>query len=426
MNDAVSTGPHPEGDGAGANARLARLLAMQETLAEVAQRIGAAADLDFVLGVVLDAMADIVDFKGGSICLVEGDLVRLASSRPEVSKDVLEARLRIGQGLSGWIVAHGEPVLSRDIRDDPQAALQNVGSNASIRSYLGVPLICSGTVIGLLQVDSSTVGAFDEDDLVLLRGLAVQVAGAIESARRQEELIRLQQLKTDFVARVSHELRTPVTVIAGFASTLVDHGDQLSRDQLEGFSLRMLNASRRLSRLVDEVVALSSLDSGLRQLHPEEVHVHDAVTDLLIQHRVGVRDELPRDLVGHTDRLVLRHALTPLLDNARRYAHDAWITGHRADSRLVIDVVDTGPGIPQDRRRDLFERFTRGEHAQAGMGLGLAIADSVAGTAGGRVIYEPAGGGSRFRLVLPDLDGPHDDVPEVLDVTAHEVDQGSP
>lgn len=382
---------------------MARLQKLQDVLDDLAVRMGPTDELQPVLERVLRAMTELVDFKGGSICLVDGDQIRLAHAWPEVSQEVLDARLPIGQGLSGWIVANRRPVRSDDIRSDPHAALQSVGSNATIRSYVGVPLVCAGTVIGLLQVDSAEPAAHDDDDLLILRGLATHVAGLIEAARRLEDQRRLQQLQRNFITRVSHELRTPVTVINGFTTTLAEHADQLSPAQIRLFVQRMSNASARLSDRVLEIVELASLDAGLRTPAAREVVVSEELQDSIRSQAGGVIDEIPRTLRATTDPTILRHAVAPLLDNARRHARGGRIQASRSDGRLLIDVTDDGPGIPMADRVGMFERFSRGSQNSAGIGLGLAVSDSLAGTIGGRVSYEPNGEGSRFRLVLPDL-----------------------
>lgn len=384
--------------------RLARVVHMQETLAEVSRRIGPAQDLQHVLETVLNAMAELVEFKGGSICLVEGDQIRLAHSRPAVSDEVKAARLRIGEGLSGRIVATGDPIMTDDITTDSRAALQSVGSNATIRSYIGVPLVCLSSVVGLLQVDSAAIGAFDEDDLLMLRGLAAQVAGSIESARRQEEQLRFHELKTDFIARVSHELRTPVTIVSGFASTLAEHGTELDPEQLHEFMERLVSASLRLSRLVNDVVAISALEAGVSPPRASRLSVKEVLAHLIEGDGEGnLIDEIPASLEARTDRVILQRVVAPLIDNVRTHATGGRVTAGRRGDRITIDVIDEGPGVADDLRGRLFERFTRSDHTGAGMGLGLAIANTLAGTAGGRVTYHPHGQGSRFRVVLPDL-----------------------
>ncbi len=123
------------------------------------------------------------------------------------------------------------PDLDTDPRVDPE--LRRLGTNRPTKSYLAVPLVCLGRVIGVLQVDSVRTEAFDDEDMRLLQGLATQVAGAIESARHNEEIRNLERLKADFLARVSHELRTPLTIIAGFAETLATHDADIDDEQRE-------------------------------------------------------------------------------------------------------------------------------------------------------------------------------------------------
>jgi signal transduction histidine kinase len=257
-----------------AETRLERLLELHRTLADVSREIGPGLELGHVLRTVLSAMRRLLDFKGGSICLVEGNAIRLAVSEPEVSDDVKAARLPIGQGLSGWVVRNRKAIRVDDITTDERAALVNLGSNATIRSYLAVPLVCLGDVIGLLQVDSREVAAFTNDDLIVLEGLGTQVAGVIESARRYEEMVRLQHLKDDFIERVSHELRTPITILSGFATTLASHRHRLSDDERGQYLDRIAAASERLHYLIEEILTLSSLDSGLTSPHPELIDLN--------------------------------------------------------------------------------------------------------------------------------------------------------
>src|SRR4051812_27122060 len=140
-----------------AEERLERLLALQTLLARVARDLGPATELASVLTTVLSAMRSLIHFRGGSVGLVTGGEIRIAAADPAPTPDVLDARLPIGQGLAGRVVATGEaifcPDLDADERVDP--GLRRLGSNAGMKSYLAVPLICLGQVIGLLQVDAA-------------------------------------------------------------------------------------------------------------------------------------------------------------------------------------------------------------------------------------------------------------------------------
>ena len=232
-----------------AEARLARILDAQSVLARVASTLGPDLEIDEVLNAVLTAMRKIVDFKGGTVQLIDERGVYIAASDPPVTPEMAALRVRLGEGISGRVITTGRAVGSGDITNDERVsvALRSAGSNVDTRSYLAVPLVCLGEVIGALQIDSIELNAFDDDDFTLLEGLAAQVAGVIESARRFAFVMELERLKNDFISRVSHELRTPITIIDGFVMTMLDHGDRLDHDARHDMLSRCRNASARLS-----------------------------------------------------------------------------------------------------------------------------------------------------------------------------------
>ena len=385
--------------------RLSSLLEFQSLLALVSRQIGPALELQPVLDIVLSAMRSVIDFKGGTICLVDDEGVYIAANDPPVSPDVAAARVPVGTGLAGRVVATGEPIYSPDIQLDPRVdpELRTMGTNANIGSYLAVPLICLGKVIGLMQVDSSDSDAFDTDDLHVLEGLATQVAGAIESARRHEEVMELERLKSDFIARVSHELRTPLTIISGFTTTLLAHGSDMGvPDQAVQMLERVSTANSRLESLIEELLTVTSFEAGMTEAHPTDVVVADLLervrADSLQPDQVQV--VAPRDLHLLVDPKLLKHALALLVDNALKYAGDATlVAGLTDDGTRYVAVADSGPGIEPDERERIFERFTRGDHTRPGMGLGLPIVRTLADALGADVIVDDnEGGGARFTL----------------------------
>jgi signal transduction histidine kinase len=388
--------------------RYDRFLESQALLSRVAREIGPALDLDHVLKTVLAAMRSLMPFRGGSICLTEGGSVRMVAADPEPSPEVRALRIPIGTGLAGRVVARGEtlysPDIGRDDRVDP--AVRVLGSNAGMRSYLGVPLICLGEVIGLIQVDAVEADAFDEEERILLEGLAAQVAGAIESARRYEEVMELERLKSDFVARVSHELRTPITIIAGFVTTLIAHDDVLEPSARGQMLERIDTATARLSALIDELLMVSRLEAGVLVAQLEPVDIPHLLEEVRRESSSPESVELscPASLELVTDPSLLRRALWLLVDNALKYGGAARV---KATADGVIDVVDEGPGIAEDVRDTVFELFTRGSEMTSvpGMGLGLPVARTLVSSLGGELRIEPnAGGGTR---VVVELMPPH-------------------
>jgi signal transduction histidine kinase len=392
----------------GSEDRYARLLAVHGLLSRLARRIGPALALEPVLGDCLAAMRALVAFRGGTIGLVDEHGVYVAASDPTVSPEVAVARVPVGTGLAGRCVASGEPVYSPDIGADPRVdqRLRNTGSNREMRSYLAVPLVCLGEVIGVLQVDSADVDAFDGDDLLVLEAIAGQVAGAIESARHHEQASRLDDARSMFISRVSHELRTPITILAGLTQTVLANPDRFPADaELVDVLRRIDAAGGRLGSLVDELITMGILQTGLL-LDAQPVDV--ALLDLLERVRADaespelVEVRCPDALRAVVDPTLLRQCLQLLIHNATSYAGATRLEAIPTAGGVEIRVVDHGPGIAVADREVVFERFQRGVHGSPGWGLGLSTARQLAATLGVELrLTDTPGGGATFALGVP-------------------------
>jgi K+-sensing histidine kinase KdpD len=389
---------------ANAERRLARILDAHAVLARVAATLGPDLDMDEVLSAVLTGMRKLVDFKGGTVQLIDERGVYIAASDPPVTEEMAALRVRIGEGISGRVIASVKPLWSGDINLDERvsASLRDVGSNVETRSYLAVPLVCLGETIGALQIDSKEVDAFDVDDVALLEGLAAQVAGVIESSRRYALVMELERLKSDFISRVSHELRTPITIIDGFVMTMLDHGDQLDEDARRDMLTRCRTASARLNRLIEELITLARLETGVIQSQPSATKLKKLLDDVAIaaSDPKCVRVEAPDDLVVILDPELTKRALGFLVDNAVKYGKEAVIV--IADDG-AIEILDSGPGIASDVKDSLFELFTRGRSTTdiPGLGLGLPMARTLVAAMGGEMsISDRAGGGTVVRILL--------------------------
>jgi signal transduction histidine kinase len=384
--------------------RLARLLELQTLLARVAREIGPALELHGVLTTVLQAMRSLVEFRGGTIQLIDERGVYVAAADPEVSQEILDARVPIGTGLSGRVITSGRSIYSPDIQHDDRVdrKLRKAGTNAPSRSYLAVPLVVLGEVTGVLQVDSNEIDAFDDDDVAVLEGLAVQVAGAIESARRREDLLEVERMKSDFIARISHELRTPLTVMGGFTDTLLLHGDRIDAKQQHEVLGRIKTSVTRLSSLIEEILTVSSLDAGMSRVKPEEVELGALLreTAKLSIDETRVTVDVREERLVVTDPVILRHLVNQLIDNALKYGGDAVVHCEEDETgRLLLIVRDHGPGIAEADRQRVFERFYRGNHTGAGMGLGLPVARQLAAALDATITLDDApDGGARFTL----------------------------
>lgn len=165
-------------------------------LLDAARDITGCVDLTAVMETTFDALRRLISFTGGSIQLVDGDVVRLAATDPPATPEALAATLRVGEGISGGIAATGEPRYLPDITISAAVTAKRRRSNTSggVRSWYGVPLVAEGRVIGVLQIDSTSVDAFSEEDRLILLSFASVVASAVRTARLfAEELGALQR-----------------------------------------------------------------------------------------------------------------------------------------------------------------------------------------------------------------------------------------
>lgn len=235
----------------------------------------------------------------------------------------------------------------------------------------------------------------------------------------QETRQELDQAQADFVSTVSHELRTPLTSIKGFVDTLLRSRSQLSEAQQRRFLKIVKNQADRLTRLVEDILTVSRIQSGRLKNVPQRLElagVIDVVLESLAQKFDGqrMRTHLPPTLPEvWADQDRLEQILTNLIDNALKYSegHSVVDVSARLDPEdenvLWISVCDQGIGIPEEKIEQLFNRFSRIDspltREREGTGLGLYITKSLVESLGGTIsVYsEGESKGSTFTVCLP-------------------------
>jgi two-component system phosphate regulon sensor histidine kinase PhoR len=243
-----------------------------------------------------------------------------------------------------------------------------------------------------------------------------ELLGTVAVFHDVTELRRLEGVRREFVANVSHELRTPLTAIRGYAETLQG---ELSQEQRQQFLEVILRHADRLTALIEELLELSRIEGGMRELSLEPIDVAAMARGLLqdLKPRLDAK-ELRAEVVAEqapearADRRALEHVLLNLLDNAIKYsdaggAIEIAVSG--AEDGVRIEVSDTGIGIPDSDRARIFERFYRVDKARSrdlgGTGLGLSIVKHLVQAQGGDVrVAARAGPGTIFRVHLPAAD----------------------
>ena len=256
---------------------------------------------------------------------------------------------------------------------------------------------------------SMTKGHYGQQVHTRSRDEVGQLAAAFN--RMSSELRDVERLRRDLVANVSHELKTPISALRAHLENLLDGVERPDRDTLQV----MLQQSERLSRLVDQLLDLSRLESGDIPLERGPLDLSSLVSEVLSEVQVSARRTVARNEVSvnlppvWADRERIHQVLFNLLDNALRFTGEGGavtVTARRNGSWCEVAVEDTGPGIPDEHLPFVFERFYRADHSRSrgegGTGIGLAIARSVVDAHGGRIWAESeVGKGSRFTFSLP-------------------------
>lgn len=247
---------------------------------------------------------------------------------------------------------------------------------------------------------------------------------AAELERLNLELVRLDEVKRDFVAMASHEMRTPVTAVQGFAVTLNRHWERMD-DGARRLSIEAIRRqSQRLWNVVSDLLIASEIETG-------DIHATFVPCDVptLVRQRCEVAGlspdqvalDAPERLVADLPESHVDRILDALLSNAAKYGRPpVRLRVTTSPDVLTVRVHDAGPGVPDDFRDQLFQRFsqasTGSRRTARGTGLGLAVARGLARAHGGDVVHLAHLRGGCFELRLP-LEGAPPEVP--ADVAAH-------
>jgi two-component system phosphate regulon sensor histidine kinase PhoR len=254
----------------------------------------------------------------------------------------------------------------------------------------------------------------------LRRPLTGEVYGAVGIFHDVSELKRAEQMRIEFVANVSHELRTPLTAIKGYADTMAgdfDAGKPIEKD----FVLAIQRNSGRLMNLIQDLLDLSSLESGMEELQAQAIDTAE-LSEKVLRNIEGAAKQKGQNLsldvkTGSViaDPARLEQVLVNLLDNAVKYTPAggtvsvSWLP--LPGGGVELRVCDTGPGISSEHHGHLFERFYRVDKARSrqlgGTGLGLAIVKHIMQRHGGSVRVESQlGKGSAFICTFPGANQP--------------------
>ena len=382
-----------------------RMRAMRR-LYEFTRRLSGLATLD---GVAEGAASEIHASLGRPVVVLltqDDDLALTAAWPPE---DALDAA---AMTAARWAYSHDEP------------AGADTGTLPIIPWYF-VPLKTGAKTLGVVGVAKDKDGPpLDSEARALLDTLVEQTAAALERASLAREMVsaktatETERVRNTLLASVSHDFRTPLASILGSASSLIELGDRLDAAAKKDLLGQIKTEAEDLDEMVRNLLAITRIDAGALELRRDWVDLCETAERVVnaarrhgARQRIDVR--LPQDLpLVRADATLIEQAIGNVIGNA--VAHTPAASHVVLDATVATDAVslrvtDNGPGIPQNRLSQVFEKFVKGaEVRQAdgsqGTGLGLAITKGIMEAHGGGIAAESpvdGGRGVRFSMTFP-------------------------
>ncbi|GAB4265031.1 MAG: hypothetical protein Kow0080_04780 [Candidatus Promineifilaceae bacterium] len=429
------------------NARLfaesQRRLMDMSALVDMAKQITGKLQLEEVLQTTVRILRDLLKARASTITMLSEDKTELVVKAADGAnpKYVLQARMKLGEGISGRVVKRCEMVYIRDAHAEPDFLF----FDDVVRSLLAVPLVVRDEAIGTLTIDSDQPNAFSESDIQLMTIAAAQVSVAISNARLFEEVERRakeleiaydelkesDRLKDELVQNVSHELRTPLTFVKGYVDLLMDGEMGLLTQQQQDALQIVSDKTDEITRIIEDIITLQRIDATNIQLERVSMSafLDTAVSDhRLVASKKGLQIvyQKPRaKAMVHIDKQRMMQVMDNLLGNAMKFSPDGGtitVKLEEDDQFVTVCVSDEGIGVPKDKQDRIFDRFYQVDGSSrrrfGGTGIGLAIVKRIINAHHGRIWLESeVGKGSSFYFALP-VSLPQIDVSQAQDPTA--------
>jgi PAS domain S-box-containing protein len=388
----------------------------------VAETLAESVDAEQAMERVLPALCTTLGWEFGEFWVAHGPEGRFECRATwqapgleleEFERTTRELELGPDEGLVGYVQRSGRIAWLRDFGDEvdlPRAALAR---RQGVRGAVAVPLRRDGDVVGVIGLLSTEIRPEDPEVTEVLAAVALQ-AGEFIGRRLAEE--EAERVKDEFFSLISHELRTPLTSILGYTELLVEaEGEELS-DQARRFVEVIERNARRELRLVIDLLLLTRIEAGTFRVAIEAIDLAAIVREAAevarpLAERAGITLEVEIGDVpvaaGDLERL--GQVVDNLLSNAIKFTPRGGRVSlrlERVGERVVIEVADTGIGVPDAAVEHLFDRLFRTEEAERlqiqGTGLGLTIVKAIVDAHDGDIEVESAEGeGMVIRIALP-------------------------
>ncbi|MCJ7655306.1 MAG: GAF domain-containing sensor histidine kinase [Dehalococcoidia bacterium] len=384
-----------------------------KVLYDIAQKLNSDLAPKEVLRTIVESIRDAADAKGCSLMLLTPDRQQLIHtvdcglSNWYVRKGLVRVDAAIVQALDG------KPVAILDATTDPRIQYRDQAKKEGVASMLSVPLIRRGQVIGIVRIYTSELRKFSDQEVDFFSTMANLGAVALERAELLDEE-KKQFLR--FVSIAAHDLKAPLAAIQTSLGVILDgFAGELNEKQKH----MMQRASQRINELLNLISNLLDIPRiELGQLVHEMTEVSLAqVIESFVEEGCSLAEQKGLKFSVHMPPSLscvcvvparIRQVIANLVNNAVNYTNEGEVVvkAVETDNEILVEVADTGCGIPPDDMPRLFEDFFRGSNVEPkGTGLGLSISKRIVEAHGGKIWAESpcvgTGKGSKFCFTLP-------------------------
>ncbi len=422
-------------------------------LFEMSQTITSSLHVNLVLDMVMDIAVDKLGIASGTVFMLEEEYLNIKSSRG------LSANFVQGMGFQTLRKSiqnsfdEAKVIVINDFFTE-SSQFRDIMEKEDFRSLVNIPLVISGKVLGILNMNAKDKDTFSERKMRLISAFAKQMTVSLQNAllyertqqftqeleekiniatgnlmavneelsRANERLEELSRAKSEFVSIVSHELRSPLTSISGFVNLMLE-GETGEINSAQKEFMEIINENtKRLITLIEDLLSLSKIETGgMTDLRKESLNLSRLLKEVIFSFQTQIEKKVlilkinvsPEPLPElKADRYQIIQVLTNLLSNAIKYTPkngQICIEVTKISDYLQILFADNGIGISEEDLTHMFEKFYRTDNPEvrklSGTGLGLTITKSIIEMHGGKIWVESEiGKGSKFYFTLPLID----------------------
>jgi len=406
-------------------------------LKKVGETANSGNDLQELFDQILDSIVHSTGVEVASLMLLKEDGLLHIASAHGLSKNIASSvRVAAGEGISGHVLATGEPVLVPNIDQDNRFKSLDGGQRYKNQSLLSVPIYVRDEMVGVINVNNKTSGSpFDLEDQNLLVAIANQVSLAMENFKlinnfRQqalilehtnEDLVRVNRARTRLVCNLSHELKTPLTSIMGYVDLTLSFFDKLSAEEIKENLIDVHGEGQRLEKLITGMLRLFSIESEREVWRWKSFGVPWSIADAFQYYsskmternlvtEIDLQDDLP-EIYGDQEKFGM--AFNSLIDNAIKFNRDGGLVRITATVKvfegldyIYLQVFNQGQAVPPRAHETIFDSYTQlgdiDTEKPHGVGIGLALVKVVVDRMKGDIFLEELPGeGTCFGLMLP-------------------------